>query len=141
MVAMRSDEKDIFLTDKQIEILKLKKKGLSQADIARKLKTTRGNICIIVGTAQKNIEKAKNTLKLYKTLEAPVWVTIASGIDIYDVPGLLFKEADKKHIKVAVDSAMVIVKIKTEVPDKVRGRITLNDIDISSDEAGNITVY
>lgn len=141
MVAMRSDEKDIFLTDKQIEILKLKKKGLSQADIARKLKTTRGNICIIEGTAQKNIEKAKNTLKLFKTLEAPVWVTIASGIDIYDVPGLLFKEADKKHIKVAVDSAMVIVKIKTEVPDKVRGRITLNEIDISSDEAGNITVY
>jgi HTH-type transcriptional regulator, fmd operon transcriptional regulator len=141
MVAMRSDEKDIFLTDKQIEILKLKKKGLSQADIARKLKTTRGNICIIEGTAQKNIEKAKNTLKLFKTLEAPVWVTIASGMDIYDVPGLLFREADKKHIKVAVDSAMVIVKIKTEVPDKVRGRITLNEIDISSDEAGNITVY
>jgi HTH-type transcriptional regulator, fmd operon transcriptional regulator len=141
MVAMRSDEKDIFLTDKQIEILKLKKKGLSQADIARKLKTTRGNICIIEGTAQKNIEKAKNTLKLFKTLEAPVWVTVASGMDIYDVPGLLFKEADKKHIKVAIDSAMVIVKIKTEVPDKVRGRITLNEIDISSDEVGNITVY
>ena len=141
MVAMRSDEKDIFLTDKQIEILKLKKKGLSQADIARKLKTTRGNICIIEGTAQKNIEKAKNTLKLFKTLEAPVWVTIASGMDLYEVPAMLFKEADKKHIKVAVDAAMVIVKIKTEVPDKVRGRITLNEIDISSDEAGNITVY
>ncbi len=141
MVAMRSDEKDIFLTDKQIEILKLKKKGLSQADIARKLKTTRGNICIIEGTAQKNIEKAKNTLKLFKTLEAPVWVTIASGMDLYEVPAMLFKEADKKRIKVAVDAAMVIVKIKTEVPDKVRGRITLDDIDISSDEAGNITVY
>ena len=141
MVTMRSDEKDIFLTDKQIEILKLKKKGLSQADIARKLKTTRGNICIIEGTAQKNIEKAKNTLKLFKTLEAPVWVTIASGMDLYEVPAMLFKEADKKHIKVAVDAAMVIVKIKTEVPDKVRGRITLNEIDISSDEAGNITVY
>ncbi len=141
MVAMRSDEKDIFLTDKQIEILKLKKKGLSQADIARKLKTTRGNICIIEGTAQKNIEKAKNTLKLYKTLEAPVWVTIATGMDLYEVPAMLFKEADKKHIKVAVDAAMVIVKIKTEVPEKVRGRITLNEIDISSDDAGNITVY
>ncbi len=141
MVAMRSDEKDIFLTDKQIEILKLKKKGLSQADIARKLKTTRGNICIIEGTAQKNIVKAKNTLKLYKTLEAPVWVTISSGMDLYEVPAMLFKEADKKRIKVAVDAAMVIVKIKTEVPEKVRGRITLNEIDISSDEAGNITVY
>ena len=138
---MRKDEKEIFLTDKQIEILKLKKKGMSQADIARKLKTTRGNICIIEGTAQKNIEKAKNTLKLFKTLEAPVWVTIAPGVDIYEAPELLFNEADKKRIKIAVDSAMVLVKIKTEVPDKVKGRITIDDIDISADESGNITVY
>jgi Tfx family DNA-binding protein len=138
---MRADEKDIFLTDKQVEILKLKKKGLSQADIARKLKTTRGNICIIEGTALKNIEKAKNTLKLFKTLEAPVWVTIPAGVDLYEVPEMIFKEADRKRIKVVVDAAMVIVKIKTELPEKIRGRITLDDVDISADEFGNLTVY
>ena len=137
---MREDEKDLFLTDKQIEILKLKKKGMSQADIARSLKTTRGNICIIENTALKNIEKAKNTIKFYRAMEAPIWVTIPGGTDLYEIPEKIFKAADKKRIKITVDSAMVIVKLKTEAADRVHGRLTNDDIDISVDEHGNMTI-
>ncbi len=137
---MREDEKDLFLTDKQIEILKLKKKGMTQADIARSLKTTRGNICIIENTALKNIEKAKNTIKFYRAMEAPIWLTIPGGTDLYDIPEKIFKAADKKRIKISVDSAMVIVKLKTEVPDRINGRLTNDDIDISVDDHGNVTI-
>jgi len=35
---------------------------------------------------------------------------------------------------------MVIVKLKTEVPDRIRGRLTNDDIDISVDVHGNLTV-
>ncbi len=90
---MREDEKDTLLTGRQIEVLKLKRKGLSQADIARKLKTTRGNISTIENTALKNIEKAEKTLKLYRALEAPVWMTVPSGTDLYEIPQMIFKEA------------------------------------------------
>jgi HTH-type transcriptional regulator, fmd operon transcriptional regulator len=137
---MREDEKDIFLTDKQVEILRLKKKGMSQADIARSMKTTRGNICIIENTALKNVEKAKNTIKFYKALEAPIWITLPAGTDLYDIPEKLFKAADRKRIKIAIDSAMVIVKLKTEAQEKVHGRLTVDEIDISVDEYGNINV-
>lgn len=137
---MREDEKNMLLTDKQIEILRMKKKGMSQADIARTLKTTRGNICIIENTALKNIEKAKNTIKFYRTMEAPIWLTIPGGTDLYDIPEKVFKAADKKRIKISVDSAMVIVKLKTEAPDRIHGRLTNDDIDISVDEHGNLTV-
>ena len=137
---MREDEKDLFLTDKQIEILRLKKKGMSQADIARSMKTTRGNICIIENTALKNIEKAKNTIKFYRALEAPIWMTVPAGSDLYDIPEKLFKAADKKRIKIAIDSAMVIVKIKTEAQEKVHGRLTVDEIDISVDDYGNISI-
>ena len=140
MTNMRADEKDLFLTDKQIEVLKLKKKGMSQADIARSMNTTRGNICIIENTAHKNVEKAKNTLKFYRAIEAPIWLTIPGGTDLYDIPEKVFKAADKKRIKITVDSAMIIVKIKTEAPDKVRGRLATDDIDISVDEHGNLTI-
>ncbi len=137
---MRADEKDTFLTDKQIEILRLKKKGMTQADIARSMNTTRGNICIIENTALKNIEKARNTLKFYKSMEAPIWLTVPGGTDLYDIPPMVFKAADKKRIKIAVDSAMVIVKLKAEVPDRIHGRLTNDDIDISVDAHGNLTV-
>jgi len=137
---MRVDEKDLFLTDKQIEVLRLKKKGMSQADIARYMKTTRGNICIIENTARKNIEKAKNTLKFYRAIEAPIWLTIPGGTDLYDIPEKVFKAADKKRIKIPVDSAMVIVKLKTEAQDRIHGRLTTDVIDVSVDEHGNLTI-
>lgn len=137
---MREDGKNMFLTDKQVEILRMKKKGMSQADIARELKTTRGNICIIESTALKNIEKAKNTIKFFRAMEAPIWLTIPVGTDLYDIPARVFKVADRKRIKISVDAAMIIVKIKTEALDKVHGRMTTGDIDISVDEHGNMAI-
>ncbi len=137
---MRTDEKNLFLTDKQIEILKMKKKGMTQADIARALKTTRGNICIIENTALKNIEKARNTIKFYRAMESPIWLTIPGGTDLYDIPEMIFKAADKKRIKISVDSAMVIVKLKTEAADRIHGRLTNDDIGVSVDTHGNITI-
>jgi Tfx family DNA-binding protein len=137
---MREDEKSLFLTDKQIEILRMKKKGMSQADIARAFNTTRGNICIIENTALKNIEKAKNTIKFYRAMEAPIWLTVPGGTDLYDIPEIVFKAADKKRIKISVDSAMVIVKLKTEAADRIHGRLTNDDIDISVDAHGNLTI-
>jgi len=137
---MREDKKYLFLTDKQIEILRMKKKGMSQADIARTMKTTRSNICIIENTALKNIEKAKNTIKFYRAMEAPIWLTVPGGTDLYDIPEIVFKAADKKRIKISVDSAMVIVKLKTEAADRIHGRLTNDDIDISVDAHGNLTI-
>lgn len=137
---MREDEKETLLTQKQIEVLRMKKKGMTQADIARKLKTTRGNICIIEGTALKNIEKAKNTLKFYRAMEAPLWITIPVNTDLYEIATLIFQAADKKGIKISLDSAMVIVKLKSEAQEKIHGRVTIGDIDVSVDERGNLTV-
>jgi Tfx family DNA-binding protein len=137
---MRTDEKDMLLTPRQIEVLRMKKKGMTQADIARKMKTTRGNICIIESTAMKNIEKARNTVKFYRAMEAPVWITVAPGTDLYDVAPMIFKEADRKKIKIAIDSAMIVVKLKTEAQDRIQHRVTVGEIDVSVDEQGNVNV-
>ncbi|HEY3274707.1 MAG TPA: Tfx family DNA-binding protein [Methanocella sp.] len=138
---MREDEKDTLLTGRQIEVLKLKRKGLSQADIARKLKTTRGNISTIETTALKNIAKAEKTLKLYRALEAPVWMTVPGGTDLYEIPQMIFKEADRKKIKIGIDSATVIIRLKTNAPDRIAHRITTGDVSVSVDESGNVTIY
>ena len=137
---MREKEGATFLTDRQVEILKMKKKGMTQADIAKIEKTTRGNICIIEKTALRNVERANNTIKLYKTLEAPIWLTIPVGMDLLDIPKMIFKAADKKRVKISIDSAMIVVKLKTQVPYKMHGRLITNEIDISADEHGNLTI-
>ena len=138
---MREDEKDTLLTERQIEVLKLKRKGLSQADIARKLKTTRGNISTVENTALKNIDKAERTLKLYRALEAPVWLTVPAGTDLYEIPQMIFKEADRKKIKISMDSATVIIRLKADAPDRIAHRVTSGDINISVDSGGNVSIY
>jgi hypothetical protein len=138
---MRADEKDTLLTDKQIEVLRLKRKGMSQADIARKMRTTRGNISTIESTAMKNIEKARRTLKFYRAIEAPIWLTIPAGTDLYEIPAMLFKEADRKNIKISADSAGVIVKLKAEAPEKIQHRVTGDDMEVSVDQNGNLSVF
>ena len=138
---MREDEKDSLLTARQIEVLKLKRKGMSQAAIARMMKTTRGNISTIESTAMKNIEKAQKTLKFYHAIEAPIWMTVPAGTDLYDIPPLIFKEADRKKIKIAVDSATIVVKLKTVSPEKIHRRITVDEIDVSVDKNGNVSVF
>ena len=137
---MRKKESQTFLTDKQVEILKMKKKGMTQADIAKIKKTTRGNICIIEKTALRNVEKANNTIKFYKTLEAPISLTIPVGTDLLDVPKMIFKAADNERIKISIDSAMIVVKLKTQVPYKMHGRLVTNEIDVSVDEHGNLII-
>jgi hypothetical protein len=137
---MTRKESGTFLTDRQVEILTMRKKGMTQADIAKIKKTTRGNICIIEKTALRNVERANNTIKFYKTLEAPISLTIPVGTDLLDIPKMIFKAADKKRIKISIDSAMIVVKLKTQVPDKMHGRLITNEIDVSADEHGNLII-
>ncbi len=133
------DKKNMFLTERQVLVLKLKKNGMSQAEIARKLKTTRGNICTTEKLALKNVEKAKNTLKFYRAIESPANLTIPEGTDLYDVPEMVFDIADKKQIKM-LDEATIIVKLKTEAADRLRGRLAIDNIDLSVDEHGNLII-
>jgi Tfx family DNA-binding protein len=137
---MKRKDNETFLTDRQVEILTMRKKGLTQADIAKIKNTTRGNICIIEKTALRNVERANNTMKFYKTLEAPISLTIPVGTDLLDIPKMILKTADKKRIKISIDSAMIVVKLKTQVPYKMHGRLVTNEIDVSADEHGNLII-
>ena len=138
---MREDEKETLLTARQVEVLKMKRKGMSQADIARQLKTTRGNVSTIESTALKNVEKAQRTVKFYHAIEAPIWITVPADTDLFDIPPLIFKEADRKKIKIAVDSATIIVKLKTASPEKIHRRVTVDEIEVSVDKNGNVSVF
>jgi HTH-type transcriptional regulator, fmd operon transcriptional regulator len=131
----------MFLTDRQVEILRLKKKGLRSTDISRIMKTTRANICTVEKTALKNIEKAENTIKFYRAFEAPVWLSFPAGTDLYDIPDILAANAKKHKVKPAMESVDVMVKLKTEAFERIRGRILTEDINISIDKQGCITIH
>ena len=58
-----------MLTQKQIEVLKLKRNGLTQLEIAKKLKVSQPAVSSFYNNALKKIQDAKQILKIKKELK------------------------------------------------------------------------
>jgi Tfx family DNA-binding protein len=85
-------------------------------------------------------EDEKDTLLTGRQIEV-LRMTVPSGTDLYEIPQMIFKEADRKKIKIGMDSATVIIRLKTDAPDRIAHRVTSGDISISVDDSGNVTIY
>jgi transcriptional regulator len=58
-----------MLTKKEIEVLKLKKEGLTQLNIAKKLKISQPAVSSFYNNALKKIKEADEVIKIKKTFE------------------------------------------------------------------------
>jgi Tfx family DNA-binding protein len=131
---------DTFLTESQLRVLQLRLRGLTQAEIARRLNTSRANISIIERRAKENIARAERTLKLVERLKAPVTITVNPGDDILQVPQRIFEAADAAKIRVNLGTAEIIAKIKEEAGDRIHGRSVTKGFEVSLTSDGEILI-
>lgn len=107
---------DIFLTGRQLEILKRRQDGKTQLEIARLLGTSRENISILEKRARENVEKARKTLEVYEKLTA-IEIDLKNIGDIVKIPRTIFEKADTLSIKVA-SSATDILELAQSYKEK-----------------------
>ncbi|WP_083858589.1 Tfx family DNA-binding protein [Natrialba chahannaoensis] len=88
------------LTNRQAQVLALRERGFSQADIATALGTSRANVSSVEASARENVEKARETVAFAEALRAPVRVHVPTGTDLYDVPNLVYDACDDAGVKV-----------------------------------------
>jgi Tfx family DNA-binding protein len=129
-----------LLTDRQVAVLKLRRKGLSQQEVADLLGTTRSNVSILEKRALQNVSRARATLKEWTMIQAPVSLTVPAGTDVFDVPALVFLEADKSKIKLDISSVDIVVQIKNKAPEALKKRVIHRDLDIAVTEDGLVLV-
>jgi len=128
------------LTSRQISVLRLRRKGLSQQDVAELLGTTRSNVSILEKRALQNVARARATLKEWTMIQAPVSLTVPAGTDVFEVPALIFREADKSKIKLDMNSVDIVVQIKRKAPEALRTRVILRDLEVAVTEDGLVLV-
>ncbi len=128
------------LTERQIEILKLRVSGLSQTEIAKRLGTSRANISATERAALENIEKAKNTMALVRMMEAPLRVTIAPDTDLNDAVRAVYDKADSEGIWIGQSFPSLANMIQNEAERKVRGRKVLSELEIAITKEGDVIV-
>jgi len=131
--------KESFLTEKQIKVLELRAKGYTQEQIAKILGTSRVNITILEKKAKENVEKARKTIELFESL-TPIKVTIKKDANIFEIPEIIFSEADKHGIEVVYNSTSIIGMVRRSAGDKIFGNRVIRDFEILILRSGKIIV-
>ncbi|HDR73181.1 MAG TPA: Tfx family DNA-binding protein [Methanoculleus sp.] len=127
-----------LITDRQKEVLRYRKQGLTQQQIADLIHTSKANICTIEKAALENIRKAKDTLEFLYTLDATHIYTIRGGTDVLDAVSNIFAEAEKVHIKVRYDTISLVNRMRESVPERIRGRFVREKIDVYITDEGEL---
>jgi len=129
-----------FLTKRQLAVLRLRQAGLTQEEIARRIKTTRANISLIEKRARENVERSRETIREYNSVISPVRIAIKKGTDVMTVPEVVFAEADKASIHVKCDSIGLITLIKKEKGGSITNRIVTEPFEIDIANSGEVAV-
>jgi len=130
--------KDGLLTDRQMEVLRYRKQGLTQQQIADIISTSKANVCTIEKSAMENIRRAKETLEFLYTLDATHLCVIPNGTDLFEVPAIIFGEAEKINIKVKYDTISLINRIRESRPQCCKARCICEDIHVYITDAGEL---
>jgi len=89
------------LTERQVEVLELRERGHTQQEVANQLGTTDSNISAIERAAEQNVEKARRTLELVRTVRSPVQFSVSPGTSFDDLVASVYAHGDEAGIKIA----------------------------------------
>lgn len=133
---------DTALTERQMQVLRLRNDGYSQEEIAAELGTTKQNISAIEKTARKNIERAENTLKFVKMLKAPIWFEVTAGTCFDDLIGMIYAKADAADgdVHVRYDGVALASRIRELAGGRIRHRVVAVDFEIAITGDGDVLV-
>lgn len=130
--------KDGLLTDRQKEVLRYRRSGLTQQQIADIIHTSKANICTIEKSAMENVQRARDTLEFFHSLDARHLCTIEKGTDLLDAAKMIFSEAESAGVKVRYDSIQLMNRIREEIPEKNKSRLVRERIDVYLKENGDL---
>lgn len=128
------------LTDRQAEVLVLREQGVSQADIADALGTSRANVSKVEASARENIEKAAETVAFADALAAPVQVEVEPGTPVFDVPDMVYEACDDAGVKVASAAAALMRRVREQAADSVDDGTVTDSLLVVVDADGNVHV-
>jgi Tfx family DNA-binding protein len=130
--------KDTLLTDRQKEVLRFRKQGLTQQQIADRIGTSKANVCTIEKAALDKIRRAKETIMFLYSLDASPLCVIKAGMDLLEVPPLIYREAEKRGIKVKYDTISLLNHVRNAAAERCRGRNLLDEITVYINNEGEL---
>jgi len=130
------------LTKKQFKVLRMKIAGKSLSEISRELHTSRANISSIAKTAEANVKKSKQTLKLMELINWSIKIDVSAGSNVYEISEKVFEEADKKKIKITHNYSELVRLITESLgAARLKRRKTLEKFSIVISKDGRFEIF
>jgi Tfx family DNA-binding protein len=128
------------LTESQFQVMSLRGRGLTQAETAKELKTTRANVSMIELRARRRVAEAKKTIETYQSTLVEHSVRIPKGTRFYEVPVLVLKEGDRWGIHLQSNLVDIIRMVRQTNPTCLKEGRTNRVISFSFNPAGKLHI-
>ena len=129
-----------FLNQRQYRILKLRARGFTQLETAKELGITRANVSMIESRARKKIQKARETLETYDSLQSSHIIFVEKGLKLAEVPLAVLHEGDRRHIHVQSDLVEIVRLVRAIKPSCVKDGKIIRKVTIKMNERGKLFV-
>jgi Tfx family DNA-binding protein len=110
-----------LLTERQIEVLKLRAQGYTQKRVAQQIGTSRENVVLLESRAKMNIERARATLDSLRHQGLAVSVDIPKGTHLVDIPRIILNRANRAKIKLGANFTRIYEDMRFKARNHVSG--------------------
>jgi hypothetical protein len=110
-----------LLTERQIEVLRLRAQGYTQKRVAQQFGTSRENVVLLESRAKMNIERARATLDSLKHQGLAVSVEIPKGTHLVDIPRMILNRANRAKIKLGANFTRIYEDMRFKARSHISG--------------------
>lgn len=129
------------LTERQVQVMGLRRDGRTQQEVAELLGTTASNVSAVERAAQDNIEKARRTLDLVKTIRAPARLEAPQGMVFEELVDAIYAKGDESGIKIDYCIPELYSHLYAHLQDSVEGSRLITDAEIGITRDGTVQIY
>lgn len=129
------------LTERQVEVLELREQGQTQQEVADQLGTTDSNISAIERAAEQNIEKARRTLELVRTIRSPIQFSVSPGTSFDDLVASVYSHGDEAGIKIVYCHPELYTHLYGVLEEYTNQNELKTTIDVGITNEGEVRVF
>ena len=129
------------LTRKQWQVMRLRATGLTQTQVASRLRTTRENVSIIEHRAHENLRAAKATLEALEQLSDSRQLIIPSGTSVFEATSMILRRGDILRVKLNTNADSILALLRSRCKGRIRGHHLTSVIRVQINEDGSITIH
>lgn len=130
-----------LLTDRQVEVLELREKGLTQQTVAERLGTTASNVSAVERAATDNIEKARRTLEHVRLLRAPVRLTFERGSGFDEIVEEIYAAGDEAGVRIDYCRPELYSHLYTHLTESFDDSKLVQEVEVGLTRDGNVELH